>query len=164
MRKQILLVVAFLLTGITFAAGQTADPIRCEKVFGGYSFHQGGQRLTMRQLVDAMEHNEQAYQTIKSARSSTVIANILGGVGGAMIGWQLGAAVAGGEPNWAVAGIGAAVIVVAIPISSGANKKAKQAVDLYNSGLNDNRATSFWDRTDVRLCLSGNGMGMVMYF
>lgn len=47
----------------------------------------------------------------------TITANILGGVGGFLIGWPLGTLIAGGEPEWVLAGMGAGVLAVAIPLS-----------------------------------------------
>ncbi|MBK8636390.1 MAG: hypothetical protein IPN72_23720 [Saprospiraceae bacterium] len=35
-----------------------------------------------------------------------------------MIGYPLGALIRGGEPNWALAGVGAGLVVVSIPIAS----------------------------------------------
>ena len=107
-----------------------ADTISIKQVFGGYQFYQGEQRLNMNQLVNTMKPNEQAYKQIKSAQSTYTLASIVGFAGGAMVGWPLGAAMGGGEPNWSMAGIGAELIVVSIPISQSFNKKAKEAVEV----------------------------------
>ncbi len=69
----------------------------------------------MLQLVKTMEPNEQAYKEIKAAQSTYTLAIIVGGVGGFMVGWPLGTALSGGEPNWIFAGIGAGLIVISIP-------------------------------------------------
>ncbi len=39
--------------------------------------------------------------------------------------------------NWVMVCIGVELIIIAIPISSGANKKAKKAVELYNKKVNN---------------------------
>jgi hypothetical protein len=49
--------------------------------------------------------------------AGTVAAYILAYSGGFMVGYTLGTAIAGGDPNWGVAGIGAGLIVVAVPLS-----------------------------------------------
>ena len=57
-----------------------------------------------------------------------------------------------------MAGIGAGLIVVSIPISQSFNKKAKQAVDTYNGGL---QTSSFWDKNELKLTMTGNGIELL---
>ena len=78
-----------------------------------------------------------------------------------MVGWQIGAALGGGDPNWALAGIGAGLIVVYIPISQKFNKQAKTAVDTFNGGL---KTSSFWDNNELGIGLTGNGVGLSLRF
>lgn len=160
--RKIAIILTLLVVSKSFTFGQTAsDSISMKKVFGGYQFYQGEQRLNVNQLVNTMKPNNQAYQQIKSAQSTYTIATIIGGVGGFMVGWPIGTALGGGEPNWTMAGIGAGLIVVSIPISQSFNKKAKQAVETYNSGL---QTSSFWDKNELKLSLTGNGIGLTLNF
>jgi len=160
--RKIAIILTLLVVSMSFTFGQTAsDSISMKKVFGGYQFYQGEQRLNVNQLVNTMKPNNQAYQQIKSAQSTYTLATIIGGVGGFMVGWPIGTALGGGEPNWTMAGIGAGLIVVSIPISQSFNKKAKQAVETYNSGLQTN---SFWDKNELKLSLTGNGLGLTLNF
>lgn len=160
--RKIAIVLTLLAVSMSFTFGQTAsDSISIKKVFGGYQFYQGKQRLNMNQLVNLMKPNEQAYKQIKSAESTYTMAMILSYAGGFMVGWPLGTAIGGGEPNWVMAGIGAGLIVVTIPISQSFNKKAKQAVETYNSGI---QTSSFWDKKELKLLLTGNGIGLTLNF
>lgn len=86
---------------------------------------------------------------------------ILGMAGGAMVGWQLGAALAGGDANWTVAGIGAGLIVVTFPITKSYNKKVNQAVEIYNESY---KKTSFWQRSELKLGFTGNGVALALRF
>ncbi len=53
---------------MTFTFGQTvSDSISMKKVFGGYQFYQGEQRLNIKQLANTMKPNDLAYKQIKSA-------------------------------------------------------------------------------------------------
>lgn len=161
MKKIAFTFILFLVT-YTFTYGQSSiDSISMKKVFGGYQFYQGEKRLNMNQLVNVMEPNEQAYKEIKSAQSNYAFATIVGCVGGAMVGWPIGTAIGGGEPNWAVAGIGAGLIVVSIPITQSFNKKAKQAVNTYNGGL---KTSAFLNKSELRFTMSGNGFGLSFRF
>lgn len=160
--KGIAIIITILLASLTNAFAQTPnDSITIKKVFGGYQFYQGEQRLNMNQLVKTMKSNDYAYQKIKSARSTYTLASIIGGVGGFMVGWPLGTAIGAGKPNWTMAGIGAGLIVVSIPISQNFNKKAKQAVDIFNGGI---QTSSFWDKNELKLTMIGNGIGLTLNF
>jgi len=122
-----------LIVGLLFwSLTAVAQPINSEKVFGGYRFTQEGTPLTMKQMVTIMEPNADAGPLMAKARNQYVWTSVLGGAGGFFIGYPLGTALGGGDPNWTLAAVGAGIIAVAIPIGSAANRNAKQAVDLYN--------------------------------
>lgn len=160
--KKIAITLALLAVNMSFMFGQkTSDSITMKKVFGGYQFYQGERLLKMSDLTITMVLNNEAYKQIKSARSAYTMASILSYAGGFLVGWPLGTAIGGGEPNWTLAGIGAGLIVVSIPIAQSFNKKAKQAVDTYNGGL---QTSSFWDKNELNLSLTGNGIGLTLNF
>ena len=160
--KRITIIISLLLVSLTFTFGQTvSNPISMKKAFGGYQFYQGTKRLTMNGLVLSMKPNEQAYKEIKSAQSTYTMAMIFGYAGGFMVGWPIGTAIGGGDPNWVMAGIGAGLIVVAIPLSQNFNKKAKTAVDTYNEGL---QPSSFWNKRELKLSMTGNGVGLTLRY
>jgi len=162
MRRTAIIMTLMTVVVCSFTYGQTStDSIYVKKVFGGYQFYQGDKKLDINQLVTTLETNDLAYQQIKSAKTKHTIATIMGGVGGFLIGWPIGAALGGGEPNWTMAGIGGGIIVVSIPIVKSCNKKAIQAVETYNSGL---RTSSFWDKNKLKLSLTENGIGLTLNF
>ena len=160
--KQVLLILTFLLGCLSFSFGQGGvDSIKVRKGFGGYHFYHGNKSLNSSELTKVLKHDEQAYKEIKAAQPTIVIATIIGAAGGALVGWPIGTAIGGGDPNWTLAAIGAGLIVVSIPISIKYNKQAKHAVDTYNEGLN---AKAFWDKTEIRFALTGNGVGLTLGF
>lgn len=160
--KRVAIILTLLVASISFTFGQSGtDPITLKKVTGGYQFFQADKMLTANQLVNAVKSNEQAYTIIKTAKSSYSFASVLGFAGGALVGWPLGTAMGGGEPEWAMAGLGAGLILIAIPISQNFNKKAKEAVDLYNGGLKE---SSFWDKNELRVTSTRDGVGLTLVF
>ncbi len=161
--KKITILVLFVVLLNSLATGQISnDSIIIKKgAFGGSEFHQNNKRLTMSQLVKILKPNELAYKDIKSAQTGNTFAAILGGAGGFLIGYTLGTSIGGGESNWAVAGIGAGLIVAAIPIGSSANKKAISAVNKYNEGL---KTISFLDKTEWKIAYTDNGIGLLVSF
>ncbi len=157
MKHKILSLIILVFATLTV----TGQQIETKKVFGGHQFLQNGKSLKFSEMESMMKSNTEAYQLIKSAKTNNGMAMVLGGVGGALIGWPLGTAMGGGEPNWTLAGIGAGLVVVSIPISSKANKKALKAVAIYNANLN---ATSSYFKPEFNLSLSSTGVGLVMSF
>ncbi|SHJ67509.1 hypothetical protein SAMN04487911_13020 [Arenibacter nanhaiticus] len=157
--KKTILTLIFALVTITFC---NAQKIEIEKVFGGYKYSQNENQMTMKDLVKTMTSNQQAFDLIKKAQSNNTLASIIGFAGGGLIGWPIGTAIGGGDANWTLAGIGAGLVAIGIPISSSANKKAKQAVELYNSSLN---STSFYEfKPEFKVISDGNGLGISMNF
>lgn len=160
--KRISLLTMLLTICFHFSFGQTAsDSITIKKVFGGYKFYKGDKKLEMSELVSIMQPNVQALKEIKTAQSAYTLATIIGGAGGAMVGWPLGTAIGGGKANWLLAGIGAGLIIVSIPISQSFNSHSKQAVSIYNNGLKTN---SFWNKNELKFSFTENGIGLALKF
>lgn len=157
--KKIILTFSIAISTLAIC---NAQKIEMEKVFGGYKYTQNGTQMTMKDLVKTMASNQQAFDLIKKAQSNNTIASIIGFAGGGLIGWPIGTSLGGGDANWTLAGIGAGLVAITIPISSNVNKKAKQAVELYNSSLN---ATSYNEfKPEIKLLANGNGIGLSMNF
>jgi len=121
-------------------------------------FYQGGRLLTPKELVSIMENNSAALTLATKAKSNYGAANALGFVGGFLIGWPIGTAIGGGEPEWALLGVGAGITAIAIPIMSSAKKKMTEAVTIYNDGLESTSSI----RLDFKV--TGNGVGLVFKF
>ncbi|GGF26723.1 hypothetical protein [Echinicola rosea] len=149
-----------LIITLAVSALCSAQRIESQKVFGGYQYTLNGQPISLKHMTIAMESNPEAFDLIKKARANTTIASIFGFAGGALIGWPIGTAIGGEEPNWALAGIGAGLIAVAIPISSSANKKTNQAIEIYNSNL----YSSGYFKPEFKFLTNKNGIGLAMSF
>ena len=158
--KHHILYLTFSLLLLSSSFGQSEGEITSKKVFGGYTFSQGDKTLTINQLLSTMKENPEAYDLMKSAKSTTDAATVLGAIGGFMIGWPLGSAIGGGDPNWALAGIGAGVLAIGIPVGISANRKVLNAVDRYNQGLQN---TSINATPKLNLTF-GNGFGLALNF
>ncbi len=158
MKKTILSLFLTLAT-ITICEAQQ---IEMKKAFGGYQYTQNRNIMTMGDLVNVMESNPEAQNIMKKANSNNVLVSILGGAGGALIGYPIGTSFGGGDANWTLAAIGVGLVAVAIPISSNVNKSAEKAVELYNSSLN---TTSFHEfKPEFNIVANGKGIGLSMNF
>jgi len=161
MKKFVLLIT--ILTGcLTYSLGQTPkDTIETRKVFGSYRYYQKGKQLSMSQLINATRSNEQAYNQMLSAHSVFETSMILSTAGGFILGWPIGTALRGGNPKWALAGIGGGLILISIPISRIYIKKTNKAIDTFNKTLTSN---SSFNKKELKFSMVGNGIGLSLRF
>lgn len=157
--KKILLLMIFTVVSLPFC---NAQEIEMEKNFGRYEFSREGKELSMNEVVAIMELNEEAEKLMKNARTNTRAAMAFAGAGVLLMGFPLGQAIAGGKGEWAIAGAGAGLIMIGIPIVTAGNKKAKEAVGIYNSSLNPTTFRSL--KRDLRIISNRNGIGFSMTF
>lgn len=118
-----------LVSSMAFAQ---QNPIEIQKGFGGIKLIQNGQVLRPKETLTIMESNPAALAEFKKAKSNFDAGQVLGFIGGALIGWPLGTSIGGGDPNWGLAGAGAGLVLVSIPLGSGYKKHATKAVEIYN--------------------------------
>ncbi len=160
--KKIAFILTLLVVNITLTYAQNvSDSISVKKVFGGYQFYQGDEILNMNQITATLNSNELALKQLKSARVSSTIAYIFTYAGGYLVGWTIGTALRGDDPEWIMAGMGAGLIAVGIPFNMLYINKVKQAVDTYNGGYKKN---SFWDNSELKLSYTANGVGLTLNF
>jgi hypothetical protein len=154
----ILIGLFFLNTNITFGQSQS-DSIQIKRNFGTV-FIQNGKKLTPKKLLDITKSNSEAYKEMKIAKSNFDIGTVIGVCGGILVGFPIGTALGGGEPNWALAGVGAGLIVISIPFTTSYTKHAKKAVGIYNNG---GSLTGF-RKINFDLGITSNGLGIKMVF
>ena len=153
--------VAILFFTIVTSSVVSAQKIVIRKVFGGLVFEQQGKTLLLKDMESIMKENKKAVALIQSAKTNQTWSLVLGTTGGALVGFPIGTAIGGGEPEWAIAGVGAALIIATIPIVKGFNRKTKKAVDLYNNGVS---STSYQFQPSFNLKISGTNVGISMNF
>jgi len=155
----------FLILGILFSiptfSQSKADSIRYWKAFGGYKFAYNKQVLKTNQLMDLMQTNAEAYSYMQKAKTNSNVSTVLGIAGGFLIGWPIGTTIGGGEPNWVLAGVGAGLIVLSIPLIKGYNKNAIKAAQSFNSSL---KGVSTTTEYSFNLGINSSGLGLTLGF
>jgi hypothetical protein len=159
MKKRLILAFFLLLGLCPITAQSPTDSIEVKKAWGTV-FKQNGQLLTPRKLLDITSSHPEAYKEMKVAKSNYDIGSVIGFVGGFLVGYPLGTALAGGEANWTLAGIGAGLIGVSIPFTSAYTKHAKIAVQHYNEGIQQ----SGMNPANLKIGLTGSGLCLRMTF
>lgn len=132
--KTIIVSLAFLICGSSVFSQQKEGDIEIKKGFGGIKLYQDGRVLKPKQALSVMQINPEAYKEFKRAKSNYDGAQVMGFIGGFMIGWPLGTAIAGGDPEWGLMAGGAGILLLSIPLNTGYSKHARQAVAIYNGG------------------------------
>jgi hypothetical protein len=135
-----------------------AQTIEIEKVFGGYKYTQNGEKLKISDLESTFKNNTKSLGLLKKAKTSYIFSSILNFSGGFLIGYPLGQSLSSKDANWTLAGIGAGLSIIGITISSRANKKVAEAVELHNSSL---KSTSFYE---FKVIGNQNGIGLSLNF
>lgn len=150
-----------LLFGVkSISKGQTfSDSVFVKKNFWGHKFYHSNTRLNLNQLPHIMLDNSEAHLLISKAKNKNTASAIISGIGGFIVGWQLGTEIAGGEANWNLAAVGGGLILISIPISSKSHKQTLKAIEIYNAGL-----AADGKRPQLILCSTGNGIGLKLEF
>ncbi len=114
--------------------------------------------LLPNELQQQVSSSKEALRLMKKARSNNALGNVLGAIGGGLIGWPLGRAIAGGDINWTVLGSGVVVAGTSIVFTSRYAVNAKEAVRVYNAGLDtgDRRGPM------IQYGFLGNGLGFAL--
>lgn len=127
------ILTALLLTLTVFSFAQATDgEIRMEKHFGGPRFYHHEKLLKPKEVLNIMASNEEAFNVFKKAKANYDAAQVIGFIGGFMVGWPLGTALGGGEPQWGIVAGGAGALLLSLPFSSEFKKHARNAVEIYN--------------------------------
>lgn len=126
------------------------------------SFIKEGTTYQMGDLKNLVATNNEAFKYADNADFLNAYASVLGGIGGGLIGWPLGAALAGGEPMWGLAIAGVGTLSVGLVLDFFAKKNARRAVEVYNNGLKAPESTSL--KPELGIGLTGNGVGLTLRF
>lgn len=157
--KNIIIIVLIAISGSLFS--QTVqDSIEIRKGWGN-SFRYQGKLLVPKKLREIVSVNPESVKEINRAQTNMVMGSILGGVGGALVGYPVGTAIGGGKANWTLAAAGAFAILVSIPFSVAANSHTTKAVRIYNDGV---RQTTQVNKLNFELGYTPDGIGVRMKF
>ena len=108
-------------------------PIEKESAFLGTSYEQRGEPIDRGDMIEKLEQEPEASEELSGAGAFSAIAVLSAAVGGALIGWPIGEAVAGNDdPKWVLAAVGGGFVAISIPFAIVADNKVENAVDAHN--------------------------------
>jgi hypothetical protein len=125
--KKLLLTLVLLFSIASFAQEITLERGK---------YYVNGSQISTRETKKLLETNYKALRRFESGLSKESTGGFLIGLGGALVITDLVVGLVS-DVNYPTAAtyIGAGALVIAIPVLSGKNKKIKEGIDLYNSGL-----------------------------
>ena len=160
------LVVSILLLAVF--AGQALcqtsgrDPIGYEKKAIGYKFTRNGEKLKIGDLKDLLGEEPKAADELSTANSRMMTGMVIGGIGGGLVGWPIGASLGGGEDvNWNLAYAGGGLIAIRLFFATSADGHFRNAVDIYNGEIELGRLPH---GTPLKLCLRPDGLAFCASF
>jgi hypothetical protein len=154
--KKILFSLFLIASALSCFSQTKTDTITIKKS----AFYYNGKLLTPKKLVEITKPNPIAFEKMQQAQKNYIPALILSSAGGFAIGYPLGGLIGGNKMNWTLFGIGAGLVAISIPFSTAYNKHAKDAVNIYNQGI---QKTSF-RKVKLEGNLSNNGIGLKLSF
>jgi hypothetical protein len=157
--KKLFIIIAFFSLTINLFGQVSSDSIQIKKRLGPV-FQQNGKNLTPAQLLNITKSNPDANAEMKIANNNYVASLFFQIPGGFLIGYPIGTALGGGKPNWTLVAIGAGLVVVGIPLVSGYNRHATNAVHIYNTGLKSSAIPT----SSMSLRFTTNGVGFRISF
>ncbi len=128
--------------------------IKMYKTFGGVRFEMDTLVLSPKQVLEILKEEPLAYDEFKKAKANYSAAGVLGFAGGFLIGFPVGTAIAGGDPEWGLAAGGATLILASIPLHRTFKGRAYNALELYNKKYTSRvEPTFYFYGTQARLVI-----------
>lgn len=153
--KQFFFIIAILFFSTSFAQ-------KLEYTNG--KIFQNGEQLSSFETKKAMETDLKALHVFKKAKTKESVGGfILGlGIGGTVADLVMGLTSEVKYPSaLTYAGIG--LMAISIPILSGKKKMVQESIDMYNSGLQDQKK-SLGDNFEFNIVNNSNGLGLQINF
>jgi len=154
------MVLVVVLTGINCFGQDLSDTIHAVDKTLGLAYYQHRKPLNYRQLAEMMKSNDLAYKHIKRAKRNQNTSLLFQYAGGFLIGYPIGTMIAGGDPNWVLAGIGGGLILLSIPFVTSSMENGKQAVQYYNERIQSD--VGYRRKPQFEVGVTQNGIGIVV--
>lgn len=140
--------LAFICVALFLSFEALSQPIVMHKTLGGAHFQRDTIYLSHKHVAEILSIDPEASHEFKLARQNYRVGGLLGFGGAILLAIPVISAIAGGEPEWLMAGGGAVLIGVSIPFNRGFKKHSEVALEGYNAR----------HETQSRLYFSGNGI------
>jgi hypothetical protein len=126
-----LFAILFILP--SYSQDKLTDSIEFHSSFMGMAkYYSSDRKLAPAEVREYMKVNPEAYKMFNKSRTFNAMSLVFGVVGGFMVGYELGGALAGRDVNWGIMGPGLALTGVSIGFDIGSKSSGKKAVRIFN--------------------------------
>ncbi|MBR6082199.1 MAG: hypothetical protein IKP62_04660 [Salinivirgaceae bacterium] len=160
MKKSLLSILLCLFSLASLC--QQSDSIVIVKAFDVLTYSGAGGVHKLNDLPQMVAANPEAVKYADKACTNNTFALVFIYAGGFLIGWPLGTYASGGDAEWGLLAVGAGSFTAGLIFKKVADKNARRAVDIYNSGARIPESTSF--NSELGIGLTGNGVGLTLRF
>lgn len=134
--KTCLMLAVLVMTGLlNYCYAQSPNEVVIQKKGLGFAYYLDGREISKNELFYVLEGDPAAERIIKKSHRNKFPGKVLRYAGAASLGMAVGTYVTGGPPNWAAAGIGAALVVISLPFTGAVLKREQQAIYAYNGAV-----------------------------
>ena len=162
--KYIVTLIFILCYTIVLFGQNKSDELTVVKTWTGFKVYQNLEKYSHGEILDIMDKESEAYTLLRKASNANLGAAIISGLGGFIIGYELGSfsSSEGREFNVVPIMIGSAFILGSIPLNKSYKNKTYQAVAKYNNDLGSNKST--FNKYQATLNLNANGISLMVTF
>lgn len=152
LRNTLLLVLFTLMSYFSFA-----QQVEVRSNFWGTKITHDQKTISVKDFVELTKSNQKAYDFALKAKQNKTASDIFSTIGGLMIGWPLGTALAGGEFKSEILYAGLGIACISIPFASGMSKNLRKAGDAFNG-------KTVADNIEYSVIANANGIGLSLNF
>lgn len=136
MKTSFILPVILLLSCLVHqVSAQRQGEILVQQKGLGFAYYLEGRQISKNELLHVLDSHPDSNKELKIGHRNKMPAAIMRYAGGILLSYMVGTQIAGGTPNWTIAGIGAGLQVLSLPFSGAAMKREQKAVHRYNTGF-----------------------------
>ena len=128
-----ILSAVFAMVAAVMSAASYADADKGKITIEKGMYYYDGKMLKRPEMLDLLKSVPEAESEVSAGNNLFAPAMVLAAGGGALVGWQLGTSIGGGEANWGVAIAGVALAGTGIYLGKLADNHYRKAVDLFNA-------------------------------
>lgn len=167
MKKLLFLFAALFVMGLTMVCAQNANqPIRVERVLGGYDFYYSNSKITsLSQMKQIVRNDDEALAQMRWASVDNGVRYVFDFIGGFAIGYELGMLISGNNTHGVHYAlpvlVSAGSFSVAYLFSRLANNRMAKGSRIYNGNLGK---TSHGEPIQLDFGLVPSGVGLTLSF
>jgi hypothetical protein len=150
--RLIFAVFAMLISNEVFS-----QPLQMHNTIGGAHFMRDTLYLSHRHVAEILSVDPQASEEFKVALKNYRVGGIFGFSGAILLAIPIVTAISGGEPEWLMAGAGAALSLASIPFSRAFKTRSETAITIFNEKHASGTARRP-DNLNPRLYFNGAGL------